>query len=103
MTPKKSAPPPRRTGRGGGRKISPDTIDAMRVVANHPDEWYQVAAYKTSGSASSAANRMRRRDWDEVLGINGTVVWDFVSRSFEDGEGAGVWAKRRTARGTVGA
>jgi hypothetical protein len=97
MTPKKSTPPPRRVGRGGGRQVSQETIDAMRVVANHPDEWFQVSAYKTAGSASSAAHRMRRRDWDEVLGIDGTVVWDFVSRTFEDGEGAGVWAKRRTS------
>lgn len=108
MRPRKSTPPSRRTGRGGGRKLDAKTVEAMRVVANNPDEWFQIAHYSSTGSASSAANRMRSRDWEEVLGLvhpNGRdkqddnrYVWDIVSRTFDDrSKGAGVWAKRRTA------
>lgn len=99
MPVKKSQPPPRRTGRSGGRKMDPQTIAAMRVVANHPDEWFQIAEYKSTGSASSAANRLRARDWEQELGYDGKGdehSWDIVSRTFEeDGKGAGVWAIRR--------
>lgn len=99
---KKSEPPARRVGRSGGRRPDPKTIAAMRTVANHPDEWFQIAEYKSTGSASSAANRLRARDWESELLLNGKTKdryqWDIVSRTF-DGEqkGAGVWARRRTA------
>lgn len=99
---KKESPPERRRGRGGGagRPVSPDLIDAMRTVANNPDEWFRVAVYTSRGSASSAANRMRQRDWDSTLGIkkNGKM-WEIVSRSYEDpNEGVGVFARRQTGK-----
>ena len=99
----KSDPPARRSGRGGGRPISEELVNAMRVVANHPDEWFQVAEYRSAGSASSAASRMRSRDWNEVLGIDeptSLYAWRIVSRSYDDREGAGVWA--RSSRDRVG-
>jgi hypothetical protein len=93
--PKKMKPPARRTGRGGGRPVSPELVKAMRVVANNPGEWYLIAEFKSRGSASSAANRMRQRDWDEVLNLSPqTHRWDIISRTYEKKEGAGVWARR---------
>lgn len=93
----RSDPPARRRGRGGGagRPVSSALIEAMRVAANNPREWWLVAAYRSRGSASSAANRMRRRDWDALLTVRRKGSWDIVSRSYEDPrEGAGVWVRR---------
>ncbi len=103
--PKRSTPPPRRTGKGGGRPVSPELVSAMRVVSNNPDEWFLIAEYGSRGSASSAANRMRARDWDAILALpdgNGHV-WDIVSRTYETPKkGAGVWAMRRKGRARAG-
>lgn len=92
----KSDPPVRRRGGGGpGRPISIEMVESMRVVANNQDEWFLVREYRSRGSASSAANRMRRRDWDSLLGIRRKGSWEVVSRSYEPPkEGAGVWARR---------
>jgi hypothetical protein len=93
--PKKSKPPARRTGKGGGRPVTPELVAAMQVVANNPDEWYLIAEYGSRGSASSAANRMRQRDWDELLNLSPqTHRWDIVSRTYEKKAGAGIWARR---------
>lgn len=93
--PKRSKPPERRTGKGGGRPISRELISAMRVVANNPHEWFLIAEYTSRGSASSTANRLRAKDWDKVLNLpSQTHRWDVVSRSYETKEGAGVWARR---------
>jgi hypothetical protein len=94
----RSEPPTRRRGRGGGggRPVSPQLVESMTEVANNPNEWFLVQTYSGRGSASSAANRMRRRDWDTLLKVKRKGSWEIISRSYEDPEeGAGVWARRR--------
>lgn len=94
----RSDPPRRRGGNSTGRPVSKKLVDAMTVVAANPDNWYQVDQFASRGSASSAANRMRKRDWEATLRLRAKVAyeWDIVSRTMADGS-AGVWARRRRA------
>jgi hypothetical protein len=94
IAPVREEPPTVRRGHNGrGRKISATLLNAMRVVAEAPNEWFRIAEYPSRGGASSAANRMRRRDWEALLGFHGGR-WEVISRTPEDGGPAGVWARR---------